>query len=149
MVLVPGLALWLAFPTRPAEMVAMAISILAVAGFLVVGTLYWRGLDRRLRQRDDASMRRALAFADRAERPMLAVTVAAIAATLVAAAVHGASGSVIAAAVLTLLAALEYVNYYHRQLQHFDNRRDFARMLTGRGFQRSHMSRELRAYRRR
>lgn len=55
---------------------------------------------------------------------------------------------VIGAAILTLLAALEYVNYYHRQLQHFDRSSDFKRLITGGGFRRSHMARNLTAYRR-
>ena len=45
-----------------------------------------------------------------------------------------------------VLAALEYVNYYHRQLQHFDNFADIKRLLTGRGFRRSQMARDLERY---
>jgi hypothetical protein len=41
--------------------------------------------------------------------------------------------AVIAAGLLTLLAALEYMNYYHRQLQHFDNMADFKRLITAEG----------------
>ena len=42
-----------------------------------------------------------------------------------------------------LLAALEYINYYHRQLQHFDNAGDWQRLLSGRGFRVSPMRRDL------
>jgi hypothetical protein len=49
--------------------------------------------------------------------------------------------------VLTVLAMLEYINYYHRQLQHFDNAADLKRLLSGKGFKRSHMARELAAFR--
>jgi hypothetical protein len=42
-----------------------------------------------------------------------------------------------------VLAVLEYVNYYHRQLQHFDNKADFRRMLAGKGFRQSWMARDL------
>jgi hypothetical protein len=42
-----------------------------------------------------------------------------------------------------VLAALEYINYYHRQLQHFDNREDFQRLLSGKGFRKSWMARDL------
>lgn len=42
-----------------------------------------------------------------------------------------------------ILAVLEYINYYHVQLQHFDNRTDFQRLVSGRGFRRSHLSRAI------
>jgi len=38
---------------------------------------------------------------------------------------------------------LEHVNYYHRQLQHFDHWPDFKRLITGRGFRRSQLSVDL------
>jgi hypothetical protein len=56
---------------------------------------------------------------------------------------------VIAAAVLILLAALEYVNYYHRQLQHFDCWSDFKRLISTRQLRPSHMARDLAAHRKR
>jgi hypothetical protein len=52
-----------------------------------------------------------------------------------------------AAAVLNLLAVLEYANYYHRQIQHFDRWSDFKRLVTTRRLRRSHMSRALEAHR--
>jgi hypothetical protein len=48
----------------------------------------------------------------------------------------------------SLLALLEYINYYHRQLQHFDNAADFQRLREGRGFRRSHLSCRLERWRR-
>ena len=42
-----------------------------------------------------------------------------------------------------VLAVLEYVNYYHRQLQHFDSREDFRRLLSGKGFRKSWLARDL------
>jgi membrane protein YdbS with pleckstrin-like domain len=87
-------------------------------------------------------------LADRLEIPLLLITGAAL--PMLAFAIHkgGWSWSVTGAAILTLLAALEYVNYYHRQLQHFDRSSDFKRLMTGGGFRRSHMARDLAAYRR-
>ena len=145
---VPGLALALGYPRDAIEGIAIGLASVATAGFLVVGTMFWRGVDRRLRVGDRAFAARALDFADTVEKPLLAVTVGAFAATLAALAVNGWSRAVIAAALLTVLAALEYVNYYHRQLQHFDNRADFMRLLTGRGGKPSHMARDLAAWRR-
>lgn len=45
---------------------------------------------------------------------------------------------------LAVLAGLEYVNYYHVQLQHFDNAADIKRLLSGRGFRPAHLARALR-----
>ena len=145
--LIPALALWFGWPRNPWDALPMTLAILACAGLLVVGALYWHGLDRRLTGSGKASHDQALRFADRAQRPALLATIAAIIATVVAAVLNGLAASVIAAAVLSLLAALEYVNYYHRQMQHFDNRSDFVRLFTGRGVRRSHMARDLAAFR--
>jgi hypothetical protein len=52
-----------------------------------------------------------------------------------------------AAIMFTVLAWLEYVNFYHRQLQHFDHGPDIRRFLAGQGFRRSHLSRALQKWR--
>ena len=145
---VPGLAISLGFPRNASEAIAIGLAIIATAGFLVVGAGFWRGVDRRLRFGDRSFAARALDLADRVERPLLAASGSALVATLVALALNGWSRAVVAAALLTLLAALEYVNYYHCQLQHFDNRADFKRLLTGQGLKASHMARDLAARRR-
>ena len=44
---VPGLALALGFPRDAIEAIAVGLAMIATAGFLVVGTAYWRGVDRR------------------------------------------------------------------------------------------------------
>ena len=147
-VFVPGFALVLGFPRDGVEAIALGLAIAATAGFLVVGTLFWRGVDRRLRFGDPISARRALDFADRVERPLLIICAAAIATTIVALILNGWTPAAIAASALSALAALEYVNYYHWQLQHFDNRADLKRLLSGRGARPSHMARDLAARRR-
>jgi hypothetical protein len=53
------------------------------------------------------------------------------------------SAQFLAPAVLLLLAVLEYVNYYHVQLQHFDHDADWRRLMSGRGFRPSHLAREI------
>ncbi|MEO6581556.1 MAG: hypothetical protein ABIN68_01960 [Sphingomicrobium sp.] len=146
-VFVPGLALALGFPRYWLEAIALILAIVATAGFLVVGTAYWRAVDRRLRLGDAAVTGRALALADRVEEPVLVANGLAIVATVAALISHGWSRSVIAAACLSLLAALEYINYYHRQLQHFDSAADLKRLLTGRGLRIAHMARELAKWR--
>ena len=147
-VLLPALALWIARPVYPAEIAAMALAIIAVAGFLVVGARYWHALDARLKGSSGPEMRRALAFADRAEVPLLACMALSLVATGAAFAMAGWSAPVVAAAILILLAALEYVNYYRWQLQHFDRWSDFVRLITTGRMRRAHMARDLAAYRR-
>ena len=147
MVLVPGLALYLGWPATTIEAIAMAAAVLATAGFLIVGALYWRGVDRRLKGLGKGSLISALAFADRAERPLLALIAPAAAATAASILADGFTSASIAAMALTALAALEYVNYYRRQLQYFDNFADLKRLLTTGRLKRAHMARGLEDYR--
>ncbi len=147
-VLVPAFAFFLGFPRDPVEALAIGLAAIATGGLLVVGALFWRGVDRRLRFADIASAQRALDFADRAEVTLLLACGCAVAATVAAWSLKGWTPAILAAALLTLLAILEYVNYYRRQLQHFDNIADLKRLFTGRGFKASHMARDLAARRR-
>ena len=141
--LLPAAAVYFAPPQRPAEMLAMALAIAAAASFLLVGTLYWRALDRRIASGDYKSLGKAIAFADRVETPSLVLTATSALWLMVALWLHGWSSALIAAALLTLLAALEYVNYYHLQLQNFDRWSDFKRLLLTGRLRRSHMSKAL------
>ena len=127
----------------------MMLAIVPVAGFLIVGSLYWRGVDRRVKGLGAAKCERSLRLANSAERPLLVTTAAAAAATAAAAVMNGGTAAAIAAALLTLAAALEYVNYHHRQLQHFDNWADFKRLVTTGRLKRAHLAWDLQAYRRR
>ncbi|HEY0164480.1 MAG TPA: hypothetical protein VGB39_03810 [Sphingomicrobium sp.] len=146
-VLVPALALWFGWPRSGSEIWAMAISIFAVSGLLVVGTLFWHGIDLRLKGKGGSAAGRAVKFADAAQRPMAIATAASVVGAVAAFAINGPSNAAIAAALLSLLAVLEYVNYYHRQLQVFDNAADMRRLLSTRQLKRAHLARELAAYR--
>ena len=145
-ILVPAFALWLAWPRDLLEIFAMAAAIAACSGFLIVGAVYWHALHRRLRDRS-ASPARALTFVDRVEKPLLGVTAAAALATSALGIREGFTACVTAAGGLTLLAVLEYVNYYRVQLQHFDNMADFRRFISMRGLKRAHLSRDLARHR--
>jgi hypothetical protein len=124
-------------------------ALLPVIGLLVVGGLYWRG--KLLALKGDAkALEKALALADRCDRPLLALTLAAlalVAAGFVLALPGSTSSDRWAVLVAALLAAAEYVNYYHRQLQHFDNWPDFRRLITGRGFRPAKLAVDLAAWR--
>lgn len=56
--------------------------------------------------------------------------------------------SLIAASLYFLLAVLEYVNYYHVQLQHFDHSEDFKRLMSGNSFRQSHLAKGIAAWQR-
>ena len=72
---------------------------------------------------------------------------AATVATGLAVATQGWPPRTIAAVGLSLLAWLEYVNYYHWQLQNFDSAIDFKRLMAGRGLRRAHMGRAVKLWR--
>jgi hypothetical protein len=54
----------------------------------------------------------------------------------------------VATNLLFLLAVIEYVNFYHVQIQHFDHAADWKRLVSGRGFRRSHLARAIERHRR-
>jgi hypothetical protein len=144
---VPGLAVWIGWPRDAIAALLLAAALLPTVALLVIGGLYWRGVAHRTRERSRA-LPAALKLANRSERSLVALTALALAATFALLLREGASRTMLAAAVSTLLAVLEYVNYYRVQLQHFDNARDLKRLLRGRGFRLAHMARDLAAYRR-
>ena len=122
-----------------------AVPLAATVLLLVIGALYWRGKVRQLRGEGagfPALLRRIAAW----RRPALVLTLAGCAAAVVGWLVPGwAVGPAdrYAATGCAILAGLEYVNYYHRQLQHFDNLADFRRLLAGQGFRKSWLARDL------
>lgn len=123
---------------------------LAATMFLLgIGAVYWRMKVRQLRG-EAANEDQVLTWLTRLQVPSLLLTLAGITvAALGWIAPHFSTGQPdrIAASACALLAALEYVNYYHRQVQHFDNKADFKRMLAGKGFRPSWMARDLAAWR--
>lgn len=121
-----------------------AIAIVPMSGMLAVGTIYLRAKYRQVAFVEPITQ--ALRLVAGAQVPMLLGSVLAL----------GIAGSVWlwpdvtqglaerwVVTVAALLAALEYVNYYHRQLQHFDNANDWRRLLAGRGFRPSQLRRDL------
>jgi uncharacterized RDD family membrane protein YckC len=129
------------------EIAAVSLSLLAASILLLLGGAYWCGVLRRAGGKP-ALLRQVLRVADRAERPILALLAVAWLVSIGALAVEGWSRPVIAAFACSALAALEYVNYFQVQLQHFDHWADFQRLLTGRGFRPAHLGRDVAALRR-
>lgn len=146
-VLLPALALWMAPPARLSDAISLIVAITACAGFLLIGAVYWLGLSQRLEKRSGFARRNTLKLADRLEVPLLVVTSAAAVSVLGTLYLSGSTPTLIAAALLTILAVLEYVNYYWWQLQYFDRRKDFLRLIRMRRRRGSHMARDLALYR--
>jgi hypothetical protein len=138
----PALAIWLSEGQLSwVSLVPMAAMVL----LLVIGALYWRGKVRQLKGAPQ-NWNGLLTTLARLQLPALGLTLAGCGAALA-----GWFGNGLAigttdrwvATACAILAALEYVNYYHRQIQHFDNKADFKRMLAGKGFRQSWMARDL------
>lgn len=146
-VFVPGMAGLLAWRSGGVLTPAFWIAAAACAALLVVGAVYWRAVLRRM-QGAPALFDAAIPRLAGAEPWTALLVLAAIAAVSVERWLTGAwTPGLIAAAGLAGLAALEYVNYYRVQLQHFDNMTDFRRLISGRGFRRAHLARDIAARR--
>ena len=146
MVAIPALAVW----TTKGQIGWISLVPLAATVLLLgVGTAYWRMKVSQLR-RDNANHDAVLEWLARLQWPSLLLTLAGFLTALLGRTVPELSvgrADRITATVCAALAVLEYVNYYHRQLQHFDNKADFRRMLAGRGFRPSWLARDLAAWR--
>jgi hypothetical protein len=125
------------------------VSFIPMMGLLVIGAYYWRA---KLKQLEDRSypFQKAMRAISLGQAPALLLTLMAVGFVI-----YGwcqpdlfTSGWDQGVATFSvILAALEYVNYYHRQLQHFDHGPDFKRLLSGNGLRPSQMSKDLKTYR--
>lgn len=130
--------------------IAVIAAMLATSFLLVVGTFAWKMVVDGLEGIPKSEVQWT-PWLDLARWPALILTLLALIATVAEAfsTLRRFSASLIGASLLCLLAILEFVNYYHVQLQHFDHAEDFQRLLSGKGFRRSHLSKSIRAYRQR
>ncbi|MEO7865604.1 MAG: hypothetical protein ABIR63_07065 [Sphingomicrobium sp.] len=146
-VLIPSLATYFGWTHNFASGAVLVLANLGVFIGLLVGTLYWLALADRVNG-NASPMDGALRIASASQRPMLVMIVAATIGLIAMVAARGWSLSAIVSAIVTALAGLEYVNYYHVQLQHFDNASDWRRLRDGRGFRQAHLARDLAKWRR-
>ena len=150
-VFVPFIA-WLLITVVAEGQITIAVSaaMLATSFLLVVGTFAWKMVVDGLEGIPKSEVQWT-PWLDLARWPALILTLLALIATVAEAfsTLPRFSASLIGASLLCLLAILEFVNYYHVQLQHFDHAEDFQRLLSGKGFRRSHLSKSIRAYRQR
>ena len=125
--LVPAMMVFFCTTQQQAISWWLAFACVPMCASLVLGGLYWRAKLHQL-EGDARTMQAFLPHADRWQVPLLVLSMAAL---LVSAAAWiiglGAStGDRISITIAAVLAGLEYVNYYHRQLQHLTTRRTLS-----------------------
>lgn len=148
MAIIPLLVLWM---TGARISWVTLVPMLAMVVLLGIGAAYWWLKVRRLKELPVDSGK-VLGRVAALQIPSLVLTISGCGVAALAWIEPTLSLGLadrIAATGCAVLAALEYVNYYHRQLQHFDNWADFRRMLAGKGFRQSWMARDLAEFRRR
>jgi hypothetical protein len=146
-VLFPPLAFVVSTPTDVPSALILALSLTACCSILWIGAAYWRCVWDRL-QGNRTSTPRALRTAARWQWTLLAIALLSAATSVTAFVVYGARPALIGALIFSTLAVLEYVNYFHVQLQNFDHGPTFRRFLKRRSFTRAHLAHELAAFRR-
>ena len=120
------------------------LAIIPMCALLVAGAAYLRAKYQQLNRR--LPIDNALVGLAAAQIPLLAGVLIALG-TMAWVWLYSTQEDALAerwtVTVAALMAALEYVNYYHRQLQHFDNVNDWKRLLRGKGFRKSALRRDL------
>ena len=148
-VFIPAVAAYLAHSAGGGLGPLTWLTFLPMCGLLLIGSLYWRGKLHAL-DGQPGSLNSALALADKLDKALLVASSMAIvfaAASWIYPALSASFADRVAASVCATLAGLEYVNYYRRQLQHFDHAADFKRLLAGKGFRQAQMAVDLARYR--
>jgi len=121
------------------------VAMVPMCGLLYIGGIYWRAKWQAL-DAGVAPVQQLMPRISKAKIPLLVLSVSAIGLAGLLWAfprVSASRGDQWTATLAAALAGLEYINYYHRQLQHFDHWPDFKRLLTGKGFRRAQMAADL------
>ena len=146
MLFVPLLAATMIWQAGDTPDRAAVLGAAACAFLLIIGAAAWRLALARL-DGQGALATRLLAFCAGAQLPSLLLLAVATLASGHAIATLNWPPRTIAAVALTSLGWLEYVNYYHWQLQNFDSAIDLKRLFAGRGLRRAHLGRAVKAWR--
>jgi hypothetical protein len=143
-VLIPALAAYIVLSSGGTLTAALVLSALACSFLLVIGAIVLRMMLRKARGEVDAT-RGWIPLLIRLRWPAIILCSAAAVALGIEWITEGPqlSAQFVTPAVLLLLAVLEYINYYHVQLQHCDHAPDWRRLISGRGFRQSHLGREI------
>ena len=149
MALLPVALITLAVTFKYRLGVGSILTMIPMCALLYVGGIYWRAKSRAL---DDgpSAVWAVMPLIHRLQVPLVLMCVAALGIVVwvwISPTAAVSSGDRWTATGAGVLAALEYVNYYHRQLQHFDHMPDVRRFFAGKGFRKSQMARDLRAWR--
>lgn len=147
--LVPAFMVFFCFSLEQSLSLWLALACVPMCGLLVVGGLYWRAKLHQLEGQPE-TLRAFLPIAGKCQIPLAALCVVAlcVCALVWLAGLGASTGDRVAITVAAVLAVLEYINYYHRQLQHFDHWPDFKRLMSGRGFAPAQMAVDLARWRR-
>ncbi len=124
--------------------IASLLAALPMMALLAIGAVYWRAKLHQIERgtSPDETIRRIAAL----DLPMAIASVVAAVAAIAAWAAPGFAAGTADRWVATsagVLAVLEYINYYHRQLQHFDHVADFKRLISGGGFRKSQLRQDI------
>jgi len=125
-----------------------ALCIIPMSVMLAIGAYYWRAKLKRL-EHHSYRFSDAISLIARLQWPVLGLILIACLGLCFAWVTPGlftGDWDKGAATFAAIMAVLEYVNYYHRQLQHFDHNEDFQRLLSGNGLRPSQMAKDLKIY---
>ena len=147
MVAVPGLAVWGVIKSGNTISFSLIVAMAAACFMLLIGTFALRIKLETVKARRSFGQR-WLPWLSQAQWPALVMVIAAVVGAAFQLWVDGRrSGVAIATVACSLLAVLEYINYYHVQLQNFDHMPDLKRFMAGGGFRESHLAKALRSFR--
>ncbi len=146
-VLVPTVAALLVVKMSEAISIALMLAMAATAFLLLVGTIALRMYLQVVRGNRDFGTR-VLPWLSAAQWPALILVILSIIGAGFELWIDGRfTASAITTMVLATLALLEYVNYFHVQLQNFDHKSDLKRLIMGGGLRESHLAKALRRFR--
>ena len=147
MIAVPSLAVWAVEKSGNTISFSLIVAMAAACFMLLIGTFALR-IKLETAKGSRSFGQRWLPWLSQAQWPALVLVASAVAGAGFELWVDGRRGYVaIATVVCSLLAVLEYINYYHVQLQNFDHLPDLKRFMAGGGFRKSHLAKALQSFR--